>query len=71
MTARPWRAAAFYPMHPGRYYAASASAKTRAGLDRFVTKWSDPFVGTTVEVWEVLPLTDVTDGTQIADRPRG
>lgn len=52
--ARPWRAAAYWPLGPyGRAYAGHASARTRAGLDGFVERYEGQ--GCKVELWEVLP----------------
>lgn len=67
MTPRPWRAAAYWPMHPGRLYLASASAKTRAGLRRFEERHRAE--GATVEVWEVLPVPEVEAAAQAAAGP--
>lgn len=49
---RPWRAVAYVP-GPPRYYFGNASALTREGLDRSVTRWKS--LGFVVQVWEVLP----------------
>jgi hypothetical protein len=68
VTARPWRAAAYWPWSY-RVYVANAAAKTRAGLDRFVEEHRT--AGRVVDVWQVLPLPGVTQGTQVADSPTG
>lgn len=69
MTARPWRAAAYWPMHPGRLYLASTAAKTRAGLDRFADSYRA--AGARVDVWCVLPIPGVTGASQVQDAPPG
>lgn len=81
MSARPWRAAAYWPGSYRRVYTGYTSAKTLAGLDRFVAEHSA--AGCVVDVWEVLPLppplvilddpcmTEVTDGTPAAGSPAG
>jgi hypothetical protein len=75
-TTRPWRAAAYWPLPDGgRFYHGSAAAKTRAGLDRYVT--AAEAIGFSVDVWEVLPLPsplvilDDPGGTQRADSSAG
>lgn len=64
MTARPWRAAAYYKLGPTRLFVGHASAKTRAGLDRFIADWQG--TGATVETWEVRPIPEVERITQRA-----
>jgi hypothetical protein len=68
VTARPWRAAAYVPGQP-RYYWGHASARTREGLSASVSRWTA--LGLVVEVWEVLRLPGVTQGTQTTDSPTG
>jgi hypothetical protein len=59
VTARPWRAVAYFTLGPGlRHFLGNASAKTRPGLDRCVTRWEA--LGATVQVWEVLPEPTIT-----------
>lgn len=69
MTPRPWRAAAYVPLGASRYYVGSASAKTRAGLDRFVD--SNRSEGNVVDVWEVQPIREVAQLTQVGDGASG
>lgn len=67
MTARPWRAAAYWAWSY-RVYTAHAAARTRTGLDRFVAEREA--AGQTVDVWEVLPLPEVeAHVTQAAASP--
>jgi hypothetical protein len=66
---RPWRAAAYWPMHPGRLYLASASAKTRAGLRRFEERHRGE--GAVVDVWQVQPIPEVERLAQVADSSAG
>lgn len=63
MTARPWRAAAHYPMPGGGRLPVGriASAKTEAGLAGFRERAEA--LGQVVEVWEVLPLPLLGDDT--------
>jgi hypothetical protein len=69
VSARPWRAAAYVPLGSSRYYTGSASAKTRAGLDRFVE--SRRSEGLVVDVWEVQPIREVAQLTQVASSGPG
>jgi hypothetical protein len=69
VSARPWRAAAYWPMHPGRLYLSAASAKTRAGLDRFAERHRAQ--GAVVDVWCVQPIPEVAQVTQVAASPPG
>lgn len=58
MTARPWRAAAYYAIGGAmRHYMGHTSAKTRDGLDRFVDRHTAQ--GCTVDVWQVMEHPDV------------
>lgn len=50
---RPWRAGAFLGQFTGAPLMGRASAKSRAGLERFVAHWKGQ--GCSVHVWEVLP----------------
>jgi hypothetical protein len=69
VTSRPWRAAAYWPLHPGRVYTGHTSATTRTGLDRFIA--AHRAAGCVVDVWQVQPLPGVTGGTQGAPSPAG
>lgn len=69
MSARPWRAAAWYALGGLRLYQASAAAKTEAGLAAFRARWEER--GAVVTTWEVLPVPEVAALTQVAASPAG
>jgi hypothetical protein len=70
VTARPWRAVAWVGGGPlPRIRVGRTSAATRAGLDRFVERWTE--VGAAVDLWEVLPIPGVTDALQPSDSSAG
>lgn len=52
-SSRPWRAAAFLGPFTGAPLLGRCSAKSQAGLSRFVARWQE--FGATVVCWEVLP----------------
>lgn len=71
MTSRPWRAVASLRFGPGipAVTLSRTSAKTRAGLDRFLERHTGD--GAHVEVWEIQPIPEVARLTQVADSDGG
>jgi hypothetical protein len=45
-----------------RHFIGNASAKSRAGLDRCITRWQA--IGATVDVWEVLPEPTIAEAAE-------
>jgi hypothetical protein len=65
VTARPWRAVAYYPLpEGGRIIIARTSRATRIGL----TLWLEQqrAAGFATDWWEVLPITGIGSAGQVA-----
>jgi hypothetical protein len=70
VTARPWRAVAYWPLPGGRRLIARRTARTTA--DRLVP-WlaAAELEGLATDHWEVLPITGIGSAGQVADSHPG